>query len=804
MKISLKWLNDYVDIKNIPVEEIVEKLTYAGLEVEEVIDNSKVYDNIVVGYVEEKSKHPNADKLSVCKVNDGKEVLNVVCGAPNVEAGQKIVFAKVGSVIPENGLELKKVKLRGEVSHGMICSEKELSLSDNHEGIMILPDDAEIGIPLVEYLEIDDVVLDIAVTPNRQDALSHIGVARDLAALFDRDLKLPEIKLNEVDETADSIAEVIIENTVDCPRYSAKLIKDVEIKESPEWLKKKLTSIGARPINNIVDITNFVLHEIGQPLHAFDLDKLSHNKIVVKSADEGDSFTTLDSKERKMKGTDLMICDGEKPVAVAGVMGGENSEVTSTTKNILLESAFFRPSAIRKTAKHLGLSTDASYRFERGTDPEITIWAANRAAQLMVELGNGKLFKGTIDQYPQEVEFPVLELRYERIEKILGYSIQNDTVKNILLRLGFGIVDENESGVKVQVPSYRRDVEREIDLIEEIARIYGYDKIPVIDSIQISLDENMNQMEFVENLKNKLIAFGFNEIVTNSLWNYDRSSKFGNPVRILNPQNNDMTHLRTSMIPGLLKTISNNLKVQEKNLMLFETGHIFISKTQNDIKSFDDFEEKEVLSFTLTGNKFSKEWYNSSEQKFDLFDAKGIITDFLVYNFSLEPDEILFEKGTVSNFEYYFEVKHKKDRLGEGGEIKKEFLELYDIEQKVYVFTFEVDKLKSLAKVEKRFKPLLKFPKVLRDFAFIVDSNISAGEIEKVILEKSSKLLKNIKLFDIFESKSIGEGKKSLAFELEYFDVSRTLTEEEVDKDFWSVIELIKKQFNAELRGKVG
>jgi len=804
LKISLKWLNDYVDIINIPVEEIVEKLTYAGLEIEEIIDNRKVYENIVIGFVEEKSKHPNADKLTVCKVNDGKEILNVVCGAPNVEAGQKIVFAKVGSVIPENGLELKKVKLRGEVSHGMICSEKELSLSDNHEGIMVLPNDAEIGIPIVVYLEMDDVMLDIAVTPNRQDALSHIGVARDLAALFDKELKLPEIKLDETENTAHSVAKVVIENVVDCPRYSAKVIKNVDIKESPDWLKKKLMSIGARPINNIVDITNFVLHEIGQPLHAFDLDKLAKSKIIVKSSEEGASFTTLDSKERQMKATDLMICDGEKPVAIAGVMGGENSEVTSITKNILLESAYFRPSAVRKTAKHLGLSTDASYRFERGTDPEITIWAANRAAQLMVELGDGKLLRGTIDEYPTKVEFPELELRFARIEKILGYSIENEKVKNILGRLGFEIIDENETRVKVQVPSYRRDVEREIDLIEEIARIYGYDKIPVIDSIQISLDENVNQMEFVEDLKNNFIAFGFNEIVTNSLWNFDRSSKFGSPIRILNPQNNDMTHLRTSMIPGLLKTISNNIKVQEKNLMLFEAGHIFISKSENEIKSFDDFEEKEVLSFALTGNKFSKEWYNSSDQKYDLFDVKGVIADFLVNNFSLHFDKILFEMGNASNYEYFFEVKIDNNSLGNGGEIDKHLLEIYDIEQKVYVFTFAVDKLKSLAQVEKRFNKLLKFPKVLRDFAFVVDRNVSAGEIEKVIRNKSSKLLKNIKLFDIFESKSVGEGKKSLAFELEYFDVSRTLTEEEVDKDFWSVIEVIKKQFNAELRGKVG
>lgn len=804
MKISLKWLNEYVDINDIPVDEIVDKLTYAGLEVEEVINKRKVYDNFVIGFVEEKIKHPNADKLSVCKVNDGKEILNVVCGAPNVEAGQKVVFAKIGAVIPENGLKLEKVKLRGEVSNGMICSEKELELSDNHEGIMVLPDDVEIGKPFVEYLQMDDIILDIAVTPNRQDALSHIGVARDLAALFNKELKLPEVNLIEVDDEAASSAEVVIENMVDCPRYSAKVIKDVEIKESPDWLKKKLNSIGARPINNIVDITNFVLHEIGQPLHAFDLDKLSRNKIVVKSSKEGDSFTTLDSKERKMKSTDLMICDGDKSVAIAGVMGGENSEVTESTKNILLESAYFRPSAIRKTAKHLGLSTDASYRFERGTDPEITIWAANRAAQLMLELAGGKLLKGTIDQYPRKVEFLELELRFSRIQKILGYSIENDTVKNILVKLGFEILDENKLSVKVKVPSFRRDVEREIDLIEEIARIYGYDKIPLVNSIEIALEENVNQMTFVENLKNKFISLGFNEVITNSLLNEEKSSRFGNPVRVLNPQNNDMSHLRTSMLPGILRTISNNIKVQEKDLMIFEVGHIFLSKTKNEINSFDDFEEKEILCFALTGNHTSKEWYNLTERKFDLYDVKGIIAEFLLNSYSIQLSQFNFETKINGNYKLYYDLIIEKNVIGFGGELSNEILNEYDIEQTVYAFSLEVDKLKQLARKEKYFNPLLKFPKVLRDFAFILDKNIYAEEVEKVIRLNSSKLLKNIKLFDIFESKSLGEGKKSLAFELEYFDVSRTLTEEEVDKDFWKVIEVIKKQFNAELRGKVG
>ncbi|MFC2136291.1 phenylalanine--tRNA ligase subunit beta, partial [Bacteroidota bacterium] len=445
MKISLKWLSDYVDLSDVPLNDVIDKLSLSGLEVEEVIDRKALLKNMVVGLVKEKNKHPNADKLSLCVVSDGEKDYPVVCGAPNVEAGQKVAFAKVGSVIPQGGFKLKKAKIRGEVSEGMICAEDELGISDDHEGIMVLDDKLAEGKDLAEALGFDDVVVDVAITPNRPDALSIIGVARDLAAIFGKKLFLPKFELNEESFKSSELADVEIIDFVNCPRYVAKVVKDITVKDSPDWLKSKLTSIGLRPINNIVDITNFVLYEIGQPLHAFDLDELSGKKIIVKQAGKDRKFTTLDSKARNLQEQDLMICDAEKHVAVAGVMGGENSEVSGKTKDILIESAYFNPSSVRRTSRLLGLSTDASYRFERGTDPEITLWAARRAAQLMTELAGGKIAKGEIDVYPSPFVKKNVSLRFKRVEKILGYPIPDNITKKVLQDLGFKITEESET-----------------------------------------------------------------------------------------------------------------------------------------------------------------------------------------------------------------------------------------------------------------------------------------------------------------------------------------------------------------------
>ena len=799
MLLSIKWLNDYIDLSDVSVDEIVEKLTASGLEVDEVTDLRKKYENIVVGYVEKSEKHPNADKLSVCQVNDGEKTYNVVCGAPNVATGQKVAFAKVGAVIPEGGFKIKKAKLRGVVSEGMICSGKELEINDDHSGIMVLDENLPAGKPVAEVFGLDDVILEVAITPNRADALSHIGIARDLAALFGREVKYPEVNITEASEKASDVASVEILNADDCPRYSARVVKGVTIKESPRWLKEKLTAVGLRPINNVVDVTNFVLYEIGQPLHAFDLNMLSGKKIVVRNADDGEKFITLDSKERELKANNLMICDAEKPVAIAGVMGGENSEVTDETKDILIESAYFNPSSIRKTAKQLGLTTDSSYRFERGTNPEITVWAATRAAQLIAELAGGEILSGAIDVYPKPVERKKIKLRYARVNKILGYEVNPETVRDILKRLELGILDENENDLTVEVPAFRHDLEREIDLIEEVARIYGYDKIPDISHVNITLSVKVDETSNKEKIRDLLVGLGYREIITNSLLNKELSEKFGKPLSVLNPQSAEMTNPRTSLLPGMLQTISRNIKVQERNLKLFEIGHIF-NRINDEINSFDDFSEDETLAFAVTGNKFEKEWF-TNPVKFDFYDLKGDLEEFLLKYYGTKKYVLEYKELPQGCFyDYGTFVKVQNKEVGFFGKLNADLLKEFDIKQDVFVCELNIGALPAPDK-KRTYKEVLRFPKVYRDMAFVVDKTIDAGKVAEVIKKGSSALLKNIRLFDIFESDALGKNKKSLAFELEYYDNSRTLTEEEVDKDFWSAIERVKKELNAELRG---
>jgi phenylalanyl-tRNA synthetase beta chain len=800
LKISLNWLKEYIDLDDLTVDEIEDKLTTAGLEVDDIEDQNKIFENFVIGFVKEKVKHPNADKLSLCKVNDGENELSVVCGAPNVDANQKIVLAKVGATIPGTDFTIKSVKLRGEKSEGMICSEKELGISDNHDGIMVLDGDYMPGQKLSEALELNDVVFDIDITPNRADALSHVGVARDLSAMLNRELKKPVIQLEEDEKKSAEFAEVIIENAEACPRYVGKVVTGVEIKESPEWMKKRLTSIGLRPINNVVDVTNFVLHELGQPLHAFDLEQLAGNKIVVRNAEEKEKFITLDSKERELSDKDLMICDGEKPVAIAGVMGGENSEVTDSTKNILIESAFFNPSSVRRTSKKLGLSTDSSYRFERGTNPDNVLIAARRAAQLIANLGGGQIATGEIDTYPNVLKKLTVKLRFSRIERILGFAIDNTRVKEIFEKLEIPVIEEGEDFVLCEIPMFRPDIEREIDLIEEIARINGYNNIPPVSKISITLDPKIDQTEDGEQTRYRLKELGFREILTNSLLNNEVSNKFGNPISILNPQSTEMANTRPTLIAGMLVTISKNIKVRQENLRYFEIGHTFYKNNDGEIKSFDDITEHENLLIAITGKSNEDEWF-AKKRYYDLYDLKGFVQDFIS---KLKIDgQLRFEynKNLDSHFNKSIELYFGDHQVGFGGEVEQQLLDYFDIPQNVYLFNIDLDLLKEVQAAERKFVELLKFPKVVRDFACVLDKKIKSDEVIEVINKSASKLLKNVKLFDIFESDSLGEAKKSLAFQLEFFDETKTLTDDEVSKEFWNAIEAVKKQFNAQLRG---
>jgi len=801
VKVSLNWLKEYVDLSGIPVSEIIHNLTMSGLEVEEVINQNEIYKNFVVGFVKEKIKHPNADKLSVCKISNGTEEMQVVCGAPNVEVGQKIVFAQIGAIVPNGNFKITKVKIRGTESFGMICSESELEISSNHEGIMVLSSELKEGTPLSEALGLDDVLLEIAITPNRSDALSHFGVARDLSAIFDRKLKLPEIKLIECENDIKDFATVEILDLINCPRYSAKVVKDVIVKESPGWLKKVVQKIGMRSINNIVDVTNYIMYETGQPLHAFDLKMLAGNKIVVQSTTIESQFTTLDSKVRKLPANTLLICDAEKPVAVAGVMGGENSEVTADTKNILIESAYFNPSSIRRTAKALGLSTDASYRFERTTNAGGTIYAAERAAQLIAELSGGKVALGTIDVYPEEVKQSLVSVRFARVEKILGYYVEPEKIRKIVLALGFEITFENDEQISVSVPLFRPDVEREIDVIEEIARINGYDNIPTISSFSVPLGVKHDESSFYNKVRDTAVGLGFYEMINNPLQNEKTAALTGNQIGVLNPQSLDMAYLRTSLIPGALMVAAKNFNVGEKNLALFEIGNVFNKNSEEtEIKSFSDFKEETKIIFLLSGKASLKEWHGR-DKNYSFYYLKGLINSFL-NNFTL--DNVLNDSYYHSGnriFDFIFAKEHDGNLIGKGGRINKEVLNYFNIQQEVFCFELDLNLLEKLSTQKNKYNPLLKYPKMMRDFAFIFDKEIEYEDVAEFIKKNGDSLLQSVRIFDLFESESLGVNKKSMAFELEYYNENRTLKDEEVEKDFNNLITLVSNKFNAKLRG---
>ncbi|OGU77842.1 MAG: phenylalanine--tRNA ligase subunit beta [Ignavibacteria bacterium RBG_16_34_14] len=800
MKASLNWTKEYVNLEGIPVQEIIDKLTMSGLEVEDFVNQQEIYKDFVVGLVTSKEKHPNADKLSLCKVNTGSEELIVVCGAANVASGQKIVFAPVGTIIPLSGMKLGRAKIRGVESFGMICSEAELGLGNDASGIMVIDKKLKEGTPFSKALGFDDVILEIAITPNRPDALSHIGIARDLAAIFNRELKYPELKIDEAKDEAKNYASIEILDTKNCPRYSSRIIRNVTVKESPEWLKSKLTKIGLRPINNIVDVTNFVMNELGQPLHAFNLDQLSGRKIIVKSTKEKMKFTTLDSKDRELPSGTLMICDGEKEVAIAGVMGGENSEVTSETKNILLESAHFNPSHIRKVSKALGLNSDASYRFERTVDPNNTDYAVNRASMLIAEVSGGEILKGLIDVYPEKIKEKEVQLRFARVKKVLGYEIPKESINKILNKLGLKTILQSQDEIRLQVPTYRPDLEREVDLIEEVARIYGYDQIPAVPKITITLEKKYDESVFTDEIREIATGLGLYEILNNPLID-ERSASFdGRPIKILNPQSVDMAYLRTSLIPGGLIVAANNINKGEKNLSFFEIGNIFNKISENEINSFEDFIEERRLLFILTGKERKKKW-NSTEKVVDFFLLKGLVDSFIT-KFSLDNvlNDSYYHSGN-RNFAYYFTKNLKEKVIGLGGKVSKDVLKQYDIDQDVYCFELYLEELKEIQQRKKFYSLPIKFPKVVRDFAFILDKYITYEELINFIKAEGSNLLNNVKLFDLFENESIGNDKKSMAFSLEYQAKDRTLTEDEVEKEFLHLIKLIEKKFNAKLRG---
>jgi phenylalanyl-tRNA synthetase beta chain len=800
VKIVLSWIKDYIDLSGKSIDDIANRLTMSGLEVESITNYSQLYENFITAEVVEKIKHPNADKLSVCKVNTGTETLQIVCGAPNVAVGQIIPLACEGAKIPNADFVIKTTKLRGQLSQGMICSESELGISSDHSGIMVLPNTTPVGVPLAQAIGYDDVVFEIGITPNRPDALSHIGTARDLAGIFNRPLKKAELLPERDPQRIEEVASLIIEDEINCPRYSAVVVKDCKVGESPLWMKNRLKMAGMRSINNIVDITNFVMLEYGQPLHAFDLDNLSGSTIVVKKAKNGTKFTTLDSVERTLTDSVLMICDSEKEVAIAGIMGGENSEVSENTTNILIESAYFNPTSVRKSARYFGLSSEASYRFERGTNFDATSEVALRAAQLMVEYAGGRILSGELDFRSDSLKRKEVDLRFYQVERILGYTIPKDHVVKLLKNIEMEVIAEDEDKVTIKIPGFRPDIEREIDLIEEVARIYGYEKIPTVHRITSPLETAQDDLETVNSIRQSLIGMGFNEIMNNSLQSESVASVTGKPVIVLNPLNADMSVLRTSLMPGALATVKNNLYSGERDLMLFETGDIF-NKIGEEISSFDDFIEETTAVFLLTGKASQKRW-NTDERDFDFYDLKGYFKSLLETYLDTSKLRHTYCHTESLVFEYFIEVFAGESKIGVLGKVNEQFCEKFDIKQAVYCAEIFVNCIERNIDNLKKYKELLKYPKIVRDFAFIFDSSIEFGTITEFIKKNTSSLLKQVDLFDIYENeKIIGSSKRSLAFTLEFYDENKTLTEEEVEKEFYSIIEKIKKHFGAVLRG---
>jgi|YNPBryulayer2012_1023412.scaffolds.fasta_scaffold01896_3 phenylalanyl-tRNA synthetase beta chain len=820
MKLSLQWLKQFAPTLSSDSHMIASRLTSLGIEVESIEQLGGTFTNVVVGKVVERQKHPNADKLSLCKVDVGKanpsgELLSIVCGAPNVAAGQTVPVALVGAVLKTKSgetLTIKKSKIRGEVSEGMICAEDELGLSDNHEGIMVLPDDYAIGEPFEMYLQ-RDTVFEISITPNRPDWLSHQGVARELVG----ERNLNRIEAPSLDFST-STSRITIEDTAGCSHYVAVLIEGVSVAPSPQWLQTLLRAVGLRPINNIVDITNYVLHAIGQPLHAFDLDMLNGQRIVVRSNCTG-KFKTLDGKERDLKEGMTMICDAEKPVAIGGVMGGLESEISLHTSRVLLESAYFNPSKIRKTAKTLGISTDASYRFERGVDPLQIRYAAELATKLILELAGGTVIEASevALQTPKPVE---IALTPTRAKALIGAEISTDTMTAMLEHIGIRKVREEGEKKIFAVPTFRVDMSQEADLIEEIVRIYGYDNIPPSEKMNAAYPQSYDRLAtFDDQLRQMMIGFGFREILTNPLLPLDEVKEFiEQPIRTLNPVSEEMDALRPSLLPSFLKVVAHNLNRGNKEMRLFELGHTF--EPDENGTYIKGFGEHHRLGILITGKRYPNLW-NLPKDDSDFFDLKGAVelllkrlgcfdkSKFVAYTHS----RLHLEIQSVSNSEVTSEMSFNGARsdtseivAGTLEIVPKNLLRRYDIEQPVFYAELDVSVLKRATNSTVRYQEPAKFPAVLRDLAFFVPMDAKASDMMNEVLQ-TDKAIQSVTIFDVYEPKKevkkasqAGETKRSVAFSLKLVNYERTMTDEEIARITTSVAERISSKFGAELR----
>ncbi|NLI73097.1 MAG: phenylalanine--tRNA ligase subunit beta [Bacteroidales bacterium] len=819
MNISYNWLKNYIDI-NVSPEKLAQILTSIGLEVAAVEKIQTVkggMEGLVIGEVLTCAKHENSDHLSITTVDVGTgENLQIVCGAPNVAAGQKVVVATIGTVLysGDESFTIKKTKLRGVESHGMICAEDEIGIGTSHEGIIVLPNDVQVGMPAKNYYEIkDDVQIEIEITPNRADAISHFGVARDLAAYFalhDESVKLkkPAVDAFKVDNTNLSIP-IKVENENACPRYSAVTISGVTVQESPKWLKEHLLNIGQRPINNIVDITNFVLHELGQPLHAFDADKITSGEVRVKTLPEGTLFTTLDEVERKLNQDDLMICNGDEPICIGGVFGGLTSGVTESTKNVFLESAYFNPVSIRKTARRHGLNTDASFRFERGCDPEITIYALKRAALLIKEVAGGTISSEIVDEYPKPISPFAVTLNKKKINTLIGKEIHRDIIVKILDGLEMEIVSENDEQFELKVPTYRVDVRRDVDVIEDILRIYGYNNVEIGENLvsTLSFEKKPNSHRLQLLISEQLTAQGFNEVMNNSLTKvsyYTTLTSYpdANSVRIMNPLSNDLGVMRQTLLFGGMENIARNINHRNTNLRLYEFGNCYKYTAENKKKgeNLAAFSENYHLGLWLTGNKFEGSW-SSDTQKSSVYELKAYVQNILIrLGFNLQKLRMEEFESDIYSEAMSIKTANKK-LLATFGIVSDAVKKQTDVDAEVYFADINwINILSTLDTDTVKYTELPKFPEVYRDLAFLLDKNIKFAEIEKIAFESERKLLKDVTLFDVYEGKNLEVGKKSYAVSFTLQDKSKTLTDRVIDNVMQKIQKNIEKKLGAKLR----
>tara|TARA_B100001245_G_scaffold236561_1_gene228314 strand:+ start:1171 stop:3591 length:2421 start_codon:yes stop_codon:yes gene_type:complete len=806
MKISYNWLKEYIQTDLSP-EAMAEILTDTGLEVEgiEAFETVKGgLKGVVIGEVLSCEPHPNADRLKKTTVNvGGKEPLQIVCGAPNVAVGQKVPVATVGTVLYDGkeSFEIRKSKIRGEVSEGMICAEDELNLGKSHEGIMVLEPTAIPGTPASEYFNIGtDYILEIGLTPNRTDAMSHYGVARDLRAALIRhgykgvELKLPSVGAFTVDNT-DLPIDVIIEDTDACPRYAGVSLTNVKVGPSPEWLQNRLRSIGVGPINTIVDITNYVLHETGHPLHAFDADHISGHKVVVKTLKEGTPFVTLDEKERTLHVGDLMICNEKEGMCMAGIFGGLKSGVSATTTRVFLESAYFNPVSIRKTAKRHGLSTDASFRYERGVDPEMELYALKRAALLMRELAGASVSMEIRDENPNPVKGFEVQLNLDNMTRLIGQEIEPDMVHTILNALDIRIKAESGKNLVLEVPAYRADVQREADVVEEVLRIYGFNAIQIDDKMNISVaqTDTRDEARYREKISENLSSRGFAEIMNNSLTKGSYFEKWGfdpaQSVTMLNPLSQDLNAMRQNLVFGGLESVARNSNRQRPDLRLYEFG-----KTYQ--KTAESYNEKSRLGIWVSGTETPENW-RSQESTSDFYTLKSQVSH-IVSVLGLECEE---QETNSELFEYALGFTLNKREVVTLGKLKTEITKQLDIRQEVFYADFDWSYLAQKARKQKiLFAELPKYPEVRRDLALLLNKDVAYTDLKNTAEKAERKLLRSVNLFDVYEGKNLPAGKKSYALSFILRDDEKTLNDKQVDKVMNNILERFKQEFAAELR----